>query len=141
MRFKILLTIGAFSCYLFGQNNPMDYKRWNVMNANRVATTFDNAGMLCNGNNQSYGLARIPSFEFPQGSGLNLGTCVAVVVGAPFGQDPAVVGGVNPDKLDYLDGTMDEGPADFWNEEHFAPYPEFTNPTMASLSNDPGQSS
>ena len=32
---------------------------------------------------------------------------------------------------------MDEGPADFWNEEHFAPYPEFVNPTNASISTDP----
>ncbi len=119
------------------QRNPMDYKRWNTMNINRVATTFSNTGMLCDGNNQNYGLARIPSFEYPQGSGLNYGTCVAVVVGAPYGQDPEVVGGVNQDKYPYLDATIDEGAADFWNEEHFAPYPEFTNATMASVSNDP----
>ncbi len=120
-----------------GQNNPMLYKRWNVMNVNKVATTFDNVGMLCNGNNQSYALARRPSFEYPQGSGLDWGTCIAVVVGAPANQDPEVVGGTNPDNFPYLDGTMDEGPADFWNEEHFAPYPEFVNPNVASVSNDP----
>jgi len=119
------------------QTSPMDYKRWNVMNINKLATTFNNVGMLCDGNNQNYNLARPPSFEFPQGSGKYYGTCVGVFVGAPYGQHPDVVGGINPEKLDYLDGTMDEGPADFWNEEHFAPYSEFVNPTVASVSNDP----
>ncbi|NOX19470.1 MAG: T9SS C-terminal target domain-containing protein [Chlorobi bacterium] len=131
------LLLSAVPASLFGQNNPMSFKRWNEMNINKVATTFNNVGMLNNGNNQNASLARIPSFEYPQGSGLNWGTCVAVVVGAPFGQDPAVVGGVNPEEYPYLDGTMDEGPADFWNEEHFAPYPEFTNENLASVSNDP----
>ena len=119
------------------QNNPMDYKRWNTMNINKVATTFNNAGMLCNGNNQNYNLAREPSFEFPQGSGKQYGTCIGVVFGAPAGQHPDVVGGTNPENLAYLDGTMDEGPADFWNEEHFAPYPEFVSPQLASISTDP----
>lgn len=120
-----------------GQYNPMEYKRWNKMDINKLATVFNNVGMLCDGNNQNYSLARPPSFEYPQGSGLSYGTAVAVVIGAPAGQDPEVVGGTNPDKLDYLDGTVDEGPADFWNEEHFAPYPEFVNPTVASISTDP----
>ncbi len=122
---------------LFAQTSPMDWKRWNVMNINRVATTFANTGLLCDGNNQNYNLARPPSFEYPQGSGKQYGTCVGVVVGAPKDQHPDVVGGVNPENLDYLDGTMDEGPADFWNEEHFAPYKEFVNPSVASISTDP----
>ncbi len=134
--FLILLFWGSVFD-LAAQTSPMDYKRWNVMNINKLATTFDNVGMLCDGNNQNYNLARSPSFEYPQGSGKQYGTCVGVFVGAPFGQHPDVVGGINPERLDYLDGTMDEGPADFWNEEHFAPYIEFVNPTVASISNDP----
>jgi hypothetical protein len=129
----LLLVINT----IFAQNNPMIYKRWNTMKINKVATVFDNVGMLNNGNNQNYSLARTPSFEYPQGSGLDWGTCVAVVVGAPADQDSSVVGGVNPDHLPYLDGAMDEGPADFWNEEHFAPYPEFVNSEKASMSDDP----
>ncbi len=80
----------------------MDFKRWNKMSINKVATVFDNAGMLCDGNNQNSNLARSPSFEYPQGSAKEYGTCIAVVVGAPFPQDPAVVGGVNPDNFPYL---------------------------------------
>ena len=118
-------------------SNPMDLKRWNKMDINKIATVFNNAGMLCDGNNQNSNLARSPSFEYPQGSAKEYGTCIAVVVGAPFPQDAAVVGGVNPENFPYLDGTMDEGPADFWNEEHFAPYQEFVNPTSASISTDP----
>jgi hypothetical protein len=117
--------------------NPMDFKRWNKLDINKVATVFDNVGMLCDGNNQNNNLARSPSFEYPQGSGKEYGTCVAVVVGAPFPQDPDVVGGTNPNNYPYLDGTMDEGPTDFWNEEHFAPYPQFVNPTSASISTAP----
>jgi hypothetical protein len=134
----IILIIILFTSSVHAQQiNPMDQKRWNKHDINKVATTFNNVGMLCDGNNQNSNLARSPSFEFPQGSGKEYGTCVAVVVGAPAGQDPAVVGGVNPENLAYLDGTMDEGPADFWNEEHFAPYPEFTGATAASISTDP----
>lgn len=119
------------------QRSPMDWKRWNTMNINKVATTFNNVGMLCDGNNQSATLARTPSFEFPQGSGKHYGTCVGVVVGAPADQAMAVVGGKNPEHFTYLDGTMDEGPADFWNEEHFAAYPEFVSESMASISTNP----
>jgi hypothetical protein len=130
--FFLMIFVGS----TIAQFNPMDNKRWNTININRVATTFNNTGMLCDGNNQNANLARPPSFEFPQGSGKQYGTCVGVVVGAPFGQHPNVVGGINPESQSYLDGTMDEGPADFWNEEHFAPYPEFVNLTVASVSND-----
>ena len=132
----LVLQIGLFVSSFAQQKNPMDYKRWNILNINKIATTFDNVGMLCDGNNQNASLARSPSFEYPQGSGKQYGTCVAVVVGAPNGQDPEVVGGENPDNYPYLDGTQDEGPTDFWNEEHFAPYPEFVNPTVASISTD-----
>lgn len=133
----ILLFIIILPYSILSQaKNPMDLKRWNKLDINRVATVFNNVGMLCDGNNQNANLARSPSFEFPQGSGKEYGTCVAVVVGAPYPQDPAIAGGVNPENLPYLDGTMDEGPADFWNEEHFAPYPEFVNPAVASISTD-----
>lgn len=132
-----ILLLFFLTMQITAQKNPMEFKRWNKMNINKVATTFDNVGMLCDGNNQNSSLARPPSFEYPQGSGLSYGTAVAIVVGAPAGQDPEVVGGTNPAGLPYLDGTVDEGPADFWNEEHFAPYPEFVNPTAASVSTDP----
>ena len=118
------------------QIDPMKYKRWNVLNINKVSTMFDNVGMLCDGDNQNYNLARPPSFEYPTGSGIQYGTCVAVVIGAPFPQDSEVVGGTNPNNYPYCDGAMDEGPADFWNNNHFAPYPEFANPTVASVSTD-----
>ncbi len=137
--FIFVITLVLFlQNYINAQiKNPMDYKRWNKHDINKIATVFNNVGMLCDGNNQNSNLARSPSFEYPQGSGKEYGTCVAVVVGAPYPQDPSVVGGTNPKNYPYLDGTMDEGPADFWNEEHFAPYPEFANPSLASLSNDP----
>jgi hypothetical protein len=134
----VYLFLFLYSGLSVAQFNPMDNKRWNTLTVNKLATTFNNAGMICDGNNQNANLARPPSFEFPQGSGKQYGTCIGVVVGAPFGQHPDVVGGVNPESYPYLDGTMDEGPADFWNEEHFAPYPEFVNPVVASISTDPG---
>lgn len=133
----VFVALLLVSTIIAQQNNPMDNQRWNKLDINKIATVFNNSGMLCDGNNQNYNNARPPAFEYPQGSSKQYGTCVAVVVGAPFPQDPAVVGGVNPENFPYLDGTMDEGPADFWNEEHFAPYPEFVNPTKACISSDP----
>ncbi len=106
----------------------MNYQRWNTFNINKVHTKFNNTGMLCDGNNQNFTIARKPSLRYPGTNGFDYGTCVAVVVGAPAEQDAGTVGGANPENLPYLDGAMDEGPADFWNEEHFAPYPEFINP-------------
>ncbi len=133
-----LLSFISFPALFYPQvNDPMSYKRWNKIDINKISTVFSNSGLLCDGNNQNSNLARTPSFEYPQGSGKQYGTCVAVVVGAPFPQAPEVVGGTNPDNLPYLDGSMDEGCADFWNEEHFAPYSEFTNATVASISTDP----
>lgn len=142
MKIQLTKSILIISLFLISSlkpqvNNPMDFTRWNKLDINKVATVFNNAGMLCDGNNQNSNLARSPSFQYPQGSGKDYGTCIAVVVGAPYPQDPDVVGGVNPNNYPYLDGTMDEGPADFWNEEHFAPYQEFTNPTNACISTDP----
>lgn len=134
---SILLVFCFVSTHVGQNRNPMDWKRWNTLDINKIATMFSNSGMMTDGNNQNANLARVPAFEYPQGSGKQYGTCLAIVVGAPVDQDPEVVGGVNPNNYPYLDGTMDEGAADFWNEEHFAPYPEFVNPTVASISTDP----
>ncbi|RJP62782.1 MAG: T9SS C-terminal target domain-containing protein [Ignavibacteriales bacterium] len=132
---SILITL-IIAPVLLGQADPMLYQRWNIMNINRVRTEFNNTGLLCDGNEQSLPLAHSPSFEYPNGSGINYGTAVGVVIGAPAGQDPAAVGGDNPDNEAYLDGTMDEGPAAFWDEEHFAPYPEVVGGSKAAMSND-----
>ena len=136
---KILLTIVVFSNFIFAQNNPMDYQRWNIFNINKVSTELNNTGMLCNGNQQTRALAREPSFEYPAGSGISWGTCVGVALGAPLTQDTGAVGGYpNPinDPTAFCDATIDEGPAAFWDEEHFYPYAEFVNSDYAILSND-----
>lgn len=133
----ILLISLLMGLALAQQPDPMVNQRWNVFSLNKLSTRFNNTGMLCDGNNQNLNQARRPAFEYPIGSGLNWGTCIGVAVGAPVNQDPAVVGGVNPENLPYLDGTMDEGPADFWNEEHFAPYPEFVGGDAAPMSHQP----
>ncbi len=122
---------------LFAQTDPMLYQRWNIMGINRVRTQFNNTGLLCDGNEQNIPLARPPAFEYPNGSGLSYGTSVGVVIGAPGNQDPGAVGGDNPNHLEYLDATIDEGSAAFWDEEHFAPYPEVVSGSKAAVSNDP----
>ncbi len=136
LAFTIFIFFSGVKSVVAQQRDPMQYKRWNELNINKVSTVFDNVGMLCDGDNQNYNLAREPSFEYPTGSGIQYGTCIAVTIGAPYPQDSAVIGGVNPNNYPYCDGTMDEGPADFWNQEHFAPYPEYVNPTVASISTD-----
>lgn len=133
---KIILLVFLYHMRLFAQTDPMIYQRWNLLDINRVRTQFNNTGLLCDGNEQNIPLARPPCFEYPNGSGLSYGTSVGVVVGAPGNQDSGAVGGDNPNHLEYLDGTMDEGSAAFWDEEHFAPYPEIVGGSKAALSND-----
>jgi len=118
--------------------DPMLYQRWNIMDINRLRTKFNNTGQLCDGNEQIVSLVRPPAFEYPNGSGLDWGQCVAIVMGAPGVQDTGAVGGTNPTFLEYCDGAMDEGPAAFWDPEHYAPYPEVVNPSSpgAPLSTD-----
>ena len=136
---KVLLAIVTLAWFVFAQDNPMVNQRWNIFNINKVTTEFNNTGMLCNGNQQTRALAREPSFEYPAGSGISWGTCVGVALGAPLTQDPGVIGGYpNPanDPTAFCDATIDEGPAAFWDEEHFYPYAEFVNSDIAILSTD-----
>jgi hypothetical protein len=110
---------------MYPQDDPMVYQRWGIFDINRVKTKLNNTGLLCDGNQQSISKARPPAFEFPNGSNISYGTAVGVVIGAPKDQPPGAVGDYPP--LDYsafCDATLDEGPAAFWDEEHFAPYPE-----------------
>lgn len=132
----IILLILILSGDLISQTDPMLYQRWNIMDINRVRTQFNNTGLLCDGNEQNIPLARPPAFEFPNGSGLSYGNSIGIVIGAPGLQDPGVVGGENPNHLEYLDATIDEGSAAFWDEEHFAPYAEVVGGSKAPLSTD-----
>ncbi|MGQ9798402.1 MAG: T9SS type A sorting domain-containing protein [Ignavibacterium sp.] len=134
---SILIVIIFVGNILSLVNDPMAHKGWNTMDINKIATVFSNSGLLCDGNNNDSNFALSPSFEYPQGSCKQYGTSVAVVVGAPFLQNLEDIRGINPDHLHYLDRTMDEGGADFWNEKHFVPYPELVNPTLASINTDP----
>lgn len=134
---KLILLSLMYVAGLFAQTDPMLYQRWNIMGINRVRTQFNNTGLLCDGNEQNIPLARPPAFEYPNGSGLSYGTSVGVVIGAPGNQDPGAIGGDNPNHLEYLDATIDEGSAAFWDEEHFAPYPEVVSGSKAAVSNDP----
>ena len=55
-RILLILVLVFVSIAESQVKNPMDYKRWNKLDINKVATVFDNVGMLCNGNNQNYNL-------------------------------------------------------------------------------------
>lgn len=133
----LILLFSALSS--FAQVNPMTYQRWNIFDVNLVRTEFNNTGLLANGNQQSSALARVPAFEYPAGSGISWGTAVGVVLGAPIDQEEGAVGGwPNPDN-DFsaiADATLDEGPAAYWDEEHFFPYPEFVGGDKAAMSDD-----
>lgn len=136
-RIFLLLFIVLGTDVVFGQSqNPMLNQRWNIFDVNNIRTKFNNTGELCDGNNQNLALARPPAFEFPNGSNINYGTCVAVVVGAPADQPDGAWSGSNPENLAFADGTMNEGPADFWDQEHYAPYAEFATGQGAIMSDD-----
>ncbi|NOX19468.1 MAG: T9SS C-terminal target domain-containing protein [Chlorobi bacterium] len=140
-KISLITFVVLYAAAIFAQSdNPMQYQRWNRFDINKISTEFNNTGMLCNGNEQSTSLARQPSFEYPSGSGLSWGTCVGVAVGAPIDQDSGAVGGWPDPAGDYsafCDATMDEGPAAYWDEEHFFPYPQFVNGNGALMSDDP----
>ncbi|MGD8780832.1 MAG: T9SS type A sorting domain-containing protein [Ignavibacteria bacterium] len=135
-----IITMLILTVFIKAQDNPMVNQRWNIFDINKLSTEFNNTGLLCNGNQQSTALARQPSFEYPAGSGLSWGTGVGVVIGAPINQTDGAVGGrPNPadDYYAFCDATLDEGPAAYWDEEHFFPYPEFVNGERALMSDDP----
>jgi hypothetical protein len=132
----MLLLSGSI---LVAQDNPMKFQRWNRFDINKVSTEFNNTGLLCNGNQQSPALARQPAFEYPTGSGYSWGTAVGVAIGAPIAQDEGAVGGFpNPEDnySAFCDATIDEGPAAYWDEEHFFPYSQFVNGDRALMSDD-----
>ncbi|GAF77068.1 unnamed protein product, partial [marine sediment metagenome] len=136
----ILLQAALWPMGLYGQGHPMDYKRWNQFDINRIRTEFSNTGLLCDGNQQNFSLSRAPAFEYPNGSGVSYGTSVGLVIGAHI--DSLLPGAYSGQSLpsDYryiVDATIDEGSAAYWNEEHFAPYPEFVGMSGAAMSDDP----
>ncbi len=141
LNFYFLILISLLcGALLHAQEDPMIYQRWGIFDINKVRTKFNNTGLLCDGNEQNLNKARPPAFEYPNGSGISYGTAVGVVVGAPVDQPPGAVGGYPPeDYTAFCDATLDEGPAAFWDEEHFAPYPEFVGPAGegAAMSDDP----
>jgi hypothetical protein len=132
----LLLLLITLAENLQAQNSPMFYQCWNIMDVNKVRTKFNNTGLLCDGNEQNVPLARPPCFEYPNGSGIDYGVSVGIVIGSPANQDTGAVGGTDVQNLEYLDGTMSEGSSDFWDPEHFAPYSEVVGSTKAPLSTD-----
>ena len=124
----VMVMLLPFS--IFGQR---EYIRWNIFDVNKVRTKFNNANQLCNGNFQNTIYALPPAFEYPAGSGINYGTDVAFIIGGY--QDDA--GGENPNNYPCVDAAMTEGPADFWDPDHYDPYVEFVSGDRASMSDDP----
>ncbi len=111
-----------------------EYIRWNIFDINKVRTKFSNANQLCNGNFQNTIFAMPPAFEYPAGSGINYGTDVAFIVGG-YQEDG---GGENPDNLPCVDAGMTEGPADYWDPDHYDPYVELVDGSdRAAMSDDP----
>ncbi len=140
---KLTYTILFFALsihVLTAQEDPMKYQRWNTFDINNVWTMFNNTGLLCDGNQQNFTLARKPAFEYPPNSGKNYGSSVGVAVGAPIDQLPGAVGAYPKEEgYNYFcDATMDEGSAAYWAEEHFAPFKDFVGASGACMSDDPG---
>ncbi len=126
---KIYFFLIIFPMTVFGQR---EYIRWNIFDINKVRTKFSNANQLCNGNFQNTVFALPPAFEYPAGSGINYGTDVAFIVGG-FQED---AGGENPNNLPCVDAAMTEGPADYWDPDHYDPYLEFVHGDRACMSDD-----
>ncbi len=129
-KFILLFVILLSPLWVLAQRENI---RWNIFDINKVRTKFSNANQLCNGNFQNTIFAMPPAFEYPAGSGINYGTDVAFIIGG-YQED---AGGVNPDNKVCVDAGMTEGPADYWDPDHFDPYVEFVNGDRAAMSDDP----
>ena len=128
--FVILIVLLILPQWLLAQR---EYIRWNTFDVNKLHTKFSNANELCNGNFQNTIFAMPPAFEYPAGSGINYGTDVAFIIGG-YQED---AGGVNPDNKVCVDAGMTEGPADYWDPNHFDPYENFVGGDRAAMSDDP----
>ena len=126
---KIVIFLFFLPILLFAQR---EYIRWNTFDINKLKTKFSNANELCNGNFQNTIYAMPPAFEYPAGSGINYGTSVAFIVGG-YQED---CGGENPNNLPCVDAAMTEGPADYWDPNHYDPYKEFVGGDNAAMSDD-----
>jgi len=120
-------------CIPFSLYAQREYIRWNIFDVNKLHTKFNNANQLCNGNFQNTIFAMPPAFEYPAGSDVNYGTDVAFIIGG-FQED---AGGENPTNLPCVDAAMTEGPADYWDPDHYDPYIEFVGGDRAAMSDDP----
>lgn len=103
------------------------YKRWNVFDVNRIATTFGNYGAIAEGQ-LWYGAGRHPAFEYPQGSGIEYGMAVGFYVGGTSTDG----GGANPEGKWYFDMSLDEY-KDNWDDYHWDPYGPGPYPNEAPL--------
>jgi len=130
MKKSIFILIALIPFSVFGQR---EYIRWNIFDINKVRTKFNNANQLCDGNFQNTIFALPPAFEYPAGSGINYGTDVAFIIGG-YQED---AGGENPNNYPCVDAAMTEGPADYWDPNHYDPYVEFVNGDRACMSDDP----
>jgi len=111
-----------------------EYIRWNIFDINKVRTKFSNANELCDGNFQNIALAKPPAFEYPANSGISYGTDVAFIIAGRRQTDAL---GSNPHDEPYVEAGMTEGPADYWDPDHFDPYKEFVGGDRAAMSDDP----
>ncbi|MBU0476235.1 MAG: T9SS C-terminal target domain-containing protein [Bacteroidetes bacterium] len=127
-KYIFIFTLLLFSS-TFGQR---EYIRWNIFDINKVRTKFSNANQLCDGNFQNTIFALPPAFEYPSGSGINYGTDVAFIVGG-YQKD---AGGENPNNYPCVEAAMTEGPADYWDPNHYDPYVEFVNGDRACMNDD-----
>lgn len=76
----ILLLIGLLIILPLVAQGQLAYKRWNVFDVNRIATTFGNYGAIAEGQ-LWYGVGHHPAFEYPIGSGAEYGMAVGFYVG------------------------------------------------------------
>lgn len=92
------------------------YKRFNVFDINKIATTFSNYGSQSEGQ-FSYGFGHHPAMEYPNGSGNQYGMAIGFYIGGTS-ED---FGGDNPDGKWFMDMTLDEYKGN-WDDSHWDPY-------------------
>ncbi len=134
---KKVITLLIFVSLLGAQTaNRPEKLRWNTFNINKLWTKFNTDNLMAAGTDQMLVFpARPPAFEYPGGSGLNYAGFMGPVV-AGLRQENCS----HPSPSDgwpYVENAAIEGPAWYWDPQHWEADSTLLALDRAPLSTDP----
>lgn len=134
---RLIITIMLVSHVLAQTANRPEKLRWNVLNINKLWTKFNSANLMAAGSDQPLVFpGQPPAFEYPGGSGLNYAGFMGLVVAGLRQQNPARP--APADGWPYVENAAIEGPAWYWDPQHWEAESLILNLDRVPVSSDPG---